>query len=94
VVEQVELLEDEADPAGADRGEPGVGHPFDVLPADADPAAVRPLQGPGHVQQGALARSGGTEDRHPFGPVDLQGDPGQRGYRRRARIGLGQVGHP
>jgi hypothetical protein len=46
VIQQVELLEDEADPGRPDRGQSGVGQRRYVLPADPDLAAVPPFQGP------------------------------------------------
>ena len=70
VVEQVELLEDEAEPAGAEPGQRGVGEPGDLLAADPDAAAGRPFQRARHVQQRGLARAGRADDRDPFAGPD------------------------
>ena len=63
VVEQVELLEDEAETAGAQPGHGGVGKAGDLLAADPHAAPRRPFQRARDVQQRCLARAGRPDDR-------------------------------
>ena len=57
VIEQVEMLEHEAQPTCPDPRQLDVGEGGDLFPADPHAAAGRSLQRPGHVQKGRLPRA-------------------------------------
>ena len=71
---QVELLEDEADPAGPQRGQLPVGERRDVVPVDPDAARGRPVQRADQVQHGGLAGAGRADDRDQLAVADPQAD--------------------
>src|SRR5487761_1053765 len=90
-VEKEKLLEHEPEPAGPQAGQLAVGHRRGILPGDPHRPAGGPFQGAHHVQQRALARPRGADDRGQLAGVDPQVDPGQRNDRRIAGILFGDV---
>jgi hypothetical protein len=68
--QQVEVLEDVADPATTQPRPLVARHPRQSGSADQHHAAARLLQAPGDRQQRALARAAGTHDRHQLAAVD------------------------
>ncbi len=91
VLGQEELLEDEADPGGPQRGQLAVGEPGDVEAGDPDAAGAGPVQGAHQVQEGGLARPRRADDAHQLAPGDGEGDIPQGGHRRLARVDLGDL---
>src|SRR6202035_4376489 len=69
-LEQVELLEDEADPACAERRERGIGGACDVRAPDAPDPARRAFERAHDVQQRRLARSRRPDDRAQLALLD------------------------
>src|SRR6185437_12261521 len=74
---QVELLEHEADPLGAQRRQPPVGEPGHVVPVDAYRPRRRPVERAHEVQQGRLSRARRADDADQFAVVDAQVDVAQ-----------------
>jgi hypothetical protein len=62
-----------------------------VQPRHPDPPAAGPVQGPGHVQQGGLARPGRPEHAHQIPRRHLKAHPPQRGHGRKPGMGLGYL---
>jgi hypothetical protein len=73
-VEQEELLEDEADPMGADGRELRLPHRRHVVPGDAHDAARGALERAHDVQQRGLARAGRPDHRRELPRGDRQRD--------------------
>ena len=88
VVEQEELLEDQADGAGAQPGQLPVRQPADLDPAHLDGALAGPVQGAHQVQQGRLARARGPGDRQHLPGGDGEVDVAQHLQGRRAGVAL------
>jgi hypothetical protein len=89
---QVELLEDEADRAGAQRGQRAVAEPGDVVRRDQHGSARRLVQRPDEVEQRRLSGPGRADDRdefpgsHPQIHVAQRGDPTQVPPADRAQV--------
>ena len=77
-LEQMELLEDEADAPRAQRGERALGCAGDVLARDAHDAAARSLERAHDVQQRRLARARRPDDRAQLALVNRQAHTAQR----------------
>ncbi len=92
-VEQVELLEDEADALRAQRRQLAVGHPAHVEAAHLDPARGGPVEGAHDVEQGRLARPRGPDHAHQFSGIDPEVDAAQGGDRGGARVDPGHPAH-
>ena len=82
MVEEEELLEDEAEAVPAQRGQLSVGQAGHVLSGHPGHPGARSFQRPEDVQQGGLARAGRPEHGQPLPRADPQVHPGQRGHRR------------
>ena len=79
--DQIELLEDEADPVAAERGAGGVGGAGDQRLADADRAGVGGVEAGDEVEKGALAA--------PDSPVRARLSPGASARETPRRTGTG-----
>ena len=90
--EQVELLEDEADPPCAQRGQPPVGHARHVVPGDPDGPLGRPVERAEEVQERRLARAGRADDRDELAALDPEVDRLEGVDRRHARVALADPG--
>src|SRR5439155_10072752 len=86
---QVELLEHEPDPAGAQGGQCPVGQRGDVVAVDVDRAGGRPVERTDDVQHGRLAGPGRADDGDQFAVVDVEGGTGE-GFDA-ARVDLADV---
>ena len=87
-LDEVELLEHEADAAAAHGGEAAVAEAADVDAVDADRAARRLLQRADDVHQRRLAGPGRTDDDDELALLDAQVDAVERRDRRGARVVL------
>src|SRR5262245_1520198 len=88
VLEQVELLEHEADARGPDAGQLPVGHRRRIRAGDADDAAAGPFQGAQQVEQRGLAGAGRPADRDRLGDADAQVYVAECCDGGRRRVGL------
>jgi hypothetical protein len=77
-LDQVELLEDEAEGAAADLGQEALGQPGDVLAFQAHAALGRPRQAADDGQQGGLARAAGAAQGGDLVRLDAQVDAVER----------------
>ena len=77
-LQQVELLEDEADATRPERRQVAVGGAGDVGPGDPHEPAGRPFQGAHDVQQRRLARARRADDRAQLAVLHGQVDAAQR----------------
>ena len=91
VLGQEELLEDEADAGGAQRGELPVGQARDVEPGHLHAPGAGTVERAQQVQQRRLPGPGRADDRHQLTLADGEADLAQRGDRRAAGIGLGHL---
>ena len=71
--EQVEELEDEAEPLAAHPREPIVGQRVEPLPVEGDRAGGWAIHRAADVQQRGLAASRRPDNRHEFPAIDRQG---------------------
>ncbi len=78
--QQVEGLEDEADPVAAQLGQLGVVQAGEVGAADGDRAGGGLDQSRGAVQEGALAGSGRSHDGGEGAVGEPHGEPAERGH--------------
>lgn len=67
---QMEVLEDEADVAGAQRGEPGVGELGHVVPGDLDGSRGGSVEGADDVEHRGLSGAGRADDGDQFALFD------------------------
>ena len=73
--DEVEGLEDDADPRAPESREPVLVEAIEALPIDRDRARIRPLEpGDGH-QQCRLARPRGADEPDGLAPPDVEGNP-------------------
>src|SRR5438034_7638999 len=72
--DQVELLEDEADPLQPELGELAVTELRELASFEEHLPGRRAVEGAEQLQQGRFARAAWTDDDHEFAAVDLQGD--------------------
>ncbi|OIQ77913.1 hypothetical protein GALL_403830 [mine drainage metagenome] len=79
--DEVERLEDEAEPRAAQPGELALVHPTDVLAVDDDAPRRRGVETGHAVHEGGLARSGGSHDRRELPAREVDVDPGERVHR-------------
>ncbi|GAB3801642.1 hypothetical protein GCM10027605_19510 [Micromonospora zhanjiangensis] len=86
--QQVEILEDVADAAPAQLGQRPAAQRPQLTALHQDPPRRRAVQPAGQVQQGRLARAGGTHHGDQFARPDGETHPGQRMHGR----GAGAVG--
>src|SRR5262249_56563440 len=91
-VEQVELLEHDAQPVGADTGDGVVGQRRDVGPVDVHGPAGGPVEGGHQVQQRRFAGAGRAQHGDQLAAPDREVYLVQGGDRRAARGGLGDPG--
>ena len=77
--QQVERLEDEADPVAPQQGERLVVERGDLGVAEVHLARRGPVEAGEHVQQGRLAGAGGTHDRGELAPREADADVVERG---------------
>src|SRR5690606_26907562 len=93
VRQQVERLEHEPDPAGAQGGAPALGQVTHLHPVQPVTAAGGAVQQAEQVQQGGLARAGRADDRDVLTGADGQVHPPHRVHLRRAGEGPADAGH-
>jgi len=79
VVEQVEELEDHADLAPPELGQPGLAERVDAFAADPDLAAGRPVEPGDQVEQGRFPAAGRPHHRDRLAVADVHGDVRHRG---------------
>ena len=79
-LDEMELLEDEAKHAAAQRRQLPVGQPGDILAADLHGPARRPVQGAHDVEQGRLSRPGRPDDGDELAALDGQRHVVERGH--------------
>ena len=91
VRQQVERLEDEADPPPAQRGPVPVAQRARVQAVQQVAALGRRVEQAEQVQQRRLARAGRPGHRDVVARLDHQVGRAQRGHRRRSRVGAGQA---
>ena len=91
-VDEVELLEHEADLPATQLREPTVAVAGDVAPAQVDLAGRRAFETPDQLQQRALAGARGPHDRHHLALVDPQIDTSQRVDTPTRRFGVVRLG--
>ena len=91
VRQQVERLEDEADPPAAQRGPVPVAQRAGVQAVQQVAALGRRVEQAEQVQQRRLARAGRPGHRDVVARLDDQVGRAQRGHRRRSRVGAGQA---
>ena len=91
VRQQMEGLEDEPDPAAAQRGPVPVAQPARVQAVQQVAARGRRVEQAEQVQQRGLARAGRPGHRHVVTRLDDQVGRAQRRHRRRAGVGAGQA---
>jgi hypothetical protein len=77
-LDQVELLEDEAEAAAADLGQEALGQARDVLAVQPHAALGRPCQAADQSQQRGLARAAGAAQAVTFLRLDVQVDAVER----------------
>ena len=77
-LDQVELLEDEADATRPERRQVALGGAGDVSPGDPHEPSGRPFQGSHDVQQRRLARARRADDRAQLAVLHRQVDAAQR----------------
>jgi hypothetical protein len=82
--QQVQLLEDVADPAPAHRRELAPGQRAEHLSLHHDLAPGRRVEAAAQVEQGRLARAGRAHDGHQFAGADGDRDPAQGVHGRLA----------
>ena len=75
--QQMEGLEDDADPPLPSAGETVLVERRKILASDADRAAARPLEPRKHGHQRGFSASGGSEQCNAFATRDLKIDPAQ-----------------
>jgi len=91
--QQVEVLEDEAEAAGAQARQAPLGGAGDVQAADLDDTGGRPQHRPQHQQQGGLAAAGRAHEQHHLAGVDVQVDAADGGHGQLTLAeGLGEPG--
>jgi hypothetical protein len=88
MVEQEELLEDEAEPPGPHLGQLRIGQPRRVRARDAHGAGGRPFERAEDAQEGRLAGAGRAGHGDRLSGLHDQVDAGERGDPGRTRIGL------
>jgi hypothetical protein len=92
--QQAERLEDVGNRLPAQPDPVVLAHRPDVSPGHPDRSAVRRVQSADHVEESGLARPGPAAQRHQLSLAHAEGDPAQRGGRRRAAaVGAGHVPH-
>src|SRR5215470_8705472 len=91
VLEQEELLENEPQAAGPAGRQLAVRQSRGVPAGDPDHAGRGAFQGPGDVKQRGLPGAGRADDRDALAGLQGQAHIVQRGHRRLARVGLGDV---
>ena len=84
---QMEVLEHEADAAGAQRREVAVPERRHIEPVDLDVAGARAIERADDVEHRRFARPGRSDDRDELAAADLEADIAQRedAARERAR---------
>jgi hypothetical protein len=85
----VELLEDEADAGGPQRGQARVREPLNAVAGDLHGAAAGAVEGAQDVQHRGLPGAGGSDDRDQFPSVDPDADAGEG--RHAAGVSLGDL---
>ena len=78
--DEVEALEDEADPPVADAGEGGLGDVGDVLPVEEIDPSVGQVEAAEHVHEGRFARPRLPDDRHELPRLDREGNAAERAH--------------
>ena len=78
-LQEVELLEDEADGLRAEAGERVVGEVLRVVPRDAEDAGAGPVEEAEDLEEGRFPRARGPDDRDELALPDPQGDALQGG---------------
>ena len=84
---EVKLLEDDADVAGPEAGQLGLGHPHQVPAGHQDAAAVRPVEPGEQGHQGGFAAARLAGDGQGLPGRKRQGGPAQ--HHQRFAVGLG-----